>query len=174
MRVGSRAWAGALLLASACMPAGAGRGGRTPELALAAAISLAGHDGGLVASFATDAEDGPTPRPLQRLRRHEAPLRLHQRGIRCELQRAPNVGPVVVTGAEGDRPSVVVADGVDELVQLAEELAHEMRGEAGLQRRVHPGIEGRGAVRAAYGVGIAAAVDPPLPTEAEDGAGTAL
>jgi hydroxypyruvate reductase len=39
---------------------GEGSGGRNQELALAAAIALAGHEGPVVASFATDGEDGPT------------------------------------------------------------------------------------------------------------------
>jgi glycerate 2-kinase len=40
---------------------GDGRGGRNQELALASAIALAGVPGRVVASFATDGEDGPTP-----------------------------------------------------------------------------------------------------------------
>jgi glycerate 2-kinase len=40
---------------------GEGRGGRNQELALAAAIALAGVPGRVLASFATDGEDGPTP-----------------------------------------------------------------------------------------------------------------
>lgn len=39
---------------------GPGRGGRNQELALAAAIALAGWPGRVVASLATDGEDGPT------------------------------------------------------------------------------------------------------------------
>lgn len=39
---------------------GAGRGGRNQELALAAAVALEGVDGVVVATFATDGEDGPT------------------------------------------------------------------------------------------------------------------
>lgn len=40
---------------------GEGRGGRNQETALAAAIALAGWPGRVVASVASDAEDGPTP-----------------------------------------------------------------------------------------------------------------
>ncbi len=39
---------------------GAGVGGRNQELALSAAISLTGHEGSIVAAFATDGEDGMT------------------------------------------------------------------------------------------------------------------
>jgi glycerate 2-kinase len=40
---------------------GNGRGGRNQEIALAAALALDGAPGGIIASFATDGEDGPTP-----------------------------------------------------------------------------------------------------------------
>jgi glycerate 2-kinase len=40
---------------------GDGRGGRNQELALAAALALDGVPGRVIASFATDGEDGPTP-----------------------------------------------------------------------------------------------------------------
>lgn len=40
---------------------GAGLGGRNQEVALAAAVALSGTPGCVVASFATDGEDGPTP-----------------------------------------------------------------------------------------------------------------
>ncbi len=39
----------------------AGRGGRNQEMALAAALALAGVEGVVVASWASDGEDGPTP-----------------------------------------------------------------------------------------------------------------
>jgi hydroxypyruvate reductase len=39
---------------------GAGKGGRNQELALAAALALAGWEGILLASLATDGTDGPT------------------------------------------------------------------------------------------------------------------
>ncbi len=39
---------------------GSGKGGRNQEIALAAAIALAGLDGVLVASFATDGKEGNT------------------------------------------------------------------------------------------------------------------
>jgi len=39
---------------------GAGKGGRNQELALAAGISIAGAENIVIASFATDGEDGPT------------------------------------------------------------------------------------------------------------------
>lgn len=39
---------------------GDGKGGRNQELALAAALSLAGYEDRVVATFATDGEDGPT------------------------------------------------------------------------------------------------------------------
>ena len=38
-----------------------GLGGRNQELALAAAIALDGHPNKIIASFATDGDDGPTP-----------------------------------------------------------------------------------------------------------------
>ncbi len=54
----ARVWGGETTVT---VGAGAGRGGRNQELALAAALVIAGHPSMAIAAFATDGVDGPTP-----------------------------------------------------------------------------------------------------------------
>jgi glycerate 2-kinase len=82
---------------------GAGRGGRNQEMALAAALELEGHEGIVIAAFATDGVDGPT----------DAAGAIAT-GETCSLARAAGLDP---SGCLGQHDSYALFDAIGGLIR---------------------------------------------------------